>query len=158
MEIGIELVEQAKESEMKAVMETMKAIDPVPGVEPDADVIFEHCKKALVNHGLVEEVENGVKITTSGQIVLSLMMARQDAISEFIVTLNMDRETTIETLDSVHNKTNPEFVIDKLLDHIGSGQPGLLVNMFSFFIYRSIEVANSFYEEAEEDSAGKTIH
>lgn len=153
-----ELVEQARESEVKAVMETMKALDPIPGEEPDATIVFEQSAKSLFNQDLVRKIDNGgVEITTKGQIVLSIMMARTESISEFIMTLNMGAEDTMKSLSDVENRTNTGPLIDRLMDHIGSGQPGLLVNLFSFLIYRSIVIANDYYQQLDQDDGGDGI-
>ena len=149
MSVDKELLAQARASEVKAVIETMKELNPEPGEEPCPELVFDTCKKALLGQGLINRIEEAgtIEITLKGQVLLSLMVARLDAVSDFIMTLNMSAEDTTKTLDDVGDLVGVEFAVDRMMKHVGGGQPGLLINFFSFLIYRSILVANSLFDE-----------
>lgn len=133
MQVTPELIQEARESEVSAVMDMMKALNPSPGSEPSPNDVFEQAKKTLLTHGLFARVgDGGIEITTKGQILLSIMMARTDSISEFVIALGMSVEDTTTILSDIQNKTNADSIIDKLMDRIGSGQPGLMVNLLAF--------------------------
>lgn len=149
MSVDKELLEQAQASEVRAVIETMRVLDPEPGEDPSPELIFSASKKVLTEQGLLNSIPESasIEITLKGQVLLSLMMARIESVSDFILTLNMSAEDTTKTLDDVCNLMGVEVAIDRMMKHIGGGQPGLLINFFSFLIYRSILVANTMFDD-----------
>jgi hypothetical protein len=154
MTVDKELLDQARASEVKAVIETMRVLDPEPGEEPSPELIFSASKKVLTEQGLLNSIPESasIEITLKGQVLLSLMMARIESVSDFIMTLNMSAEDTTKTLDDVCNLMGVDAAISRMMKHIGGGQPGLLINFFSFLIYRSILVANTMFDELDIQS------
>lgn len=152
MGVDKDILEQARASEVKAVMEVMKTLDPEPGEEPSSDLIFDACKDALQNNGLISFVKENqtVGITDKGQVLLSLMMARLEAALDFIVSLNMSAEDTTRTLEDISSLSGVGPAINRIMGHIGGGQPGLLINFFSFLVFRSILIANSLFADLNE--------
>lgn len=153
------IVQEVRQTEVKVLMEVMKTLDPNPGEDPDSSEIFNISKDSMLSHGLIEKVNDKIGITLRGQVLLSIIMARTNSVSDFVMSLGMSAQDTTETITDLQNHTNIETVMDRLIGHVGSGQPGLLVNIFSFLVHRSIVIANELdgFDSFESDD-DDTVH
>lgn len=161
------LVSEARDHELSAVQEVVAKLDPQPNKEVDTDMLFKESENAMVKYGFIEKGDGTVGITEKGQILLSILFARTQALSEFVLHVDMPPQDMKKIISSLSDKELSEkgiaTAVLTLLKHTKSGQPGLLLNFFSFLVYRAIARVSEVYGDDDGTTptgapSGTTLH
>jgi hypothetical protein len=152
-----ELVYEVTQNEVKAVADIVKVLDPAPGKPVDTELLFSEAQKALNKFKFLETSEEGIAITLEGQILLSLIMARTESVIDFVTTLNLTPIEMTEIIKGLSDESRIGESVMKIMDKFNSGQPGLLVNVFAFLVYRAIVLSFERMSPDVEDAFNKML-